>query len=569
MTRAPRPWWLLTLIPALAACVIRAPYQQIVLGTIGIDAIAAVGLAITLRKAGQPSLAQTTFMAIGAYTASLLELNLHWPLIPAGIAGVIAAAASAWIFGAILLNLEGLYFALGTLALNAAAVAIFRNAGVFGNDEGLQGLTALRIPGLTAEQAPTVVAWVLVALGLWFATRLDRARFGRGLRMLRESPKVAHSVGFDPASLKRTAFTLSGAYAGAAGVLLAAQLSVVNPTLFSLSNSIALLAMVITGGEFLLATVGGAIVIVLVHEASRSALQYAPVTLVGGIDLIVNGLVLVLILRFWSRGLSSFAMRRRTARTVTERAGTPAQLAPLSVTPGTPVLAAADIAHRFGGVYAVDGVSLAVAAGEIVAVIGPNGAGKTTLLSILGGYLPIQRGEVDLDHRPIEDLAPFQRARRGIAATFQHMEVVEQMSVRENVLASGTREAAVAPALDAVGLADAADVPVSELSFGQQRMVELARVLARDETPRVLLMDEPASGLSQSERVTLAGVVRAFAAAGTAIVLVEHDVGFVARLADRILVLDHGVPIAEGPPDSLLRQQVVIDAYLGSAPVPA
>jgi ABC-type branched-subunit amino acid transport system ATPase component len=141
--------------------------------------------------------------------------------------------------------------------------------------------------------------------------------------------------------------------------------------------------------------------------------------------------------------------------------------------------------------------------------------------------------------------------------------------VRENVLASGTREAAVALALDAVGLRDAAGVPVSELSFGQQRMVELARVLARDETPRVLLMDEPASGLSQSERVTLAGVVRAFAAAGTAIVLVEHDVAFVARLADRILVLDHGVPIAEGPPDSLLREQVVIDAYLGTPVVPA
>jgi branched-chain amino acid transport system permease protein len=566
---ASRPWWLLTLIPALAACVIRAPYPQIVLGTIGIDAIAAVGLAITLRKAGQPSLAQTTFMAIGAYTASLLELNLHWALIPAGIAGVIAAAASAWIFGAILLNLEGLYFALGTLALNAAAVAIFRNAGVFGNDEGLQGLTALHIPGLTAEQAPTVVAWLLVALGLALATRLDRSRFGRGLRMLRESPKVAHSVGFDPASLKRSAFSLSGAYAGAAGVLLAAQLSVVNPTLFALSNSIALVAMVITGGEYLLATVGGAIVIVLVHEVSRSSLQYAPVTLVGGIDLIVNGLVLVLILRFWSRGLSSFAIRPHSARTVTEGDAAPAHVAPLAGAPSTPVIAAHDIAHRFGGVYAVDGVSVAVAAGEIVAVIGPNGAGKTTLLTILGGYLPIQRGEVDLDGSPIDDLAPFQRARRGIAATFQHMEVVEQMSVRENVLASGTREAAVALALDAVGLRDAAGVPVSELSFGQQRMVELARVLARDETPRVLLMDEPASGLSQSERVTLAGVVRAFAAAGTAIVLVEHDVAFVARLADRILVLDHGVPIAEGPPDSLLREQVVIDAYLGTPVVPA
>jgi len=568
--RRAAPWWLLTLIPAIAACVVRAPYPLVVLGTIGIDAIAAVGLAITLRKAGQPSLAQTTFMAVGAYTASLLELNAHWPLLPAGIAGVAAAALAAWLFGAILLNLEGLYFALGTLALNAAAVAVFRNAGVFGNDEGLQGLAAFHIPGLSSDQAPTVVAWVLVAAGLYLATRLDRARFGRGLRMLRESAKVTQSVGFDPASLKRSAFALSGAYAGVAGVLLTAQLSVVNPSLFSLGNSIALVAMVITGGESLLATVGGAVVIVLVHELSRSSLQYAPVTLVGGIDLIVNGLVLVVILRFWPQGLTSFARRRsRRAEAPVEQRAVAAKPAALPVAQGTPMLVARDIGHRFGGVYAVDGASLGVGAGEILAVIGPNGAGKTTLLTILGGYHPLQRGEVDLAGEPVDDVAPFRRARRGVAATFQHMEVVEQMSVRENVLAAGTREEAVAPALGAVGLLDAADAYVSELSFGQQRMVELARVLARDETPRVLLMDEPASGLSQPERAVLADVVRAFAAAGTAVVLVEHDVAFVARLADRILVLDHGVPIAEGVPQTLLREQVVIDAYLGSAAVPA
>jgi branched-chain amino acid transport system permease protein len=565
-----RPWWLLALLPAIAACIMRAPYHLLVMGTIGIDAIAAVGLAITLRKAGQPSLAQTTFMAIGAYTTSLLELGAHWPLLPAAIAGVAVAAGSAWLIGALLLNLEGLYFALGTLALNAAAVAIFRNAGVFGNDEGLQGLTAIALPGLTQEQAPTVIAWLLVAGGLAFAMQLDRGRFGRGLRMLRESPKVAQSVGFDPAALKRNAFMLSGAYGGVAGVLLTAQLSVVNPSLFLLGNSIALVAMVITGGEALLATVGGAILIVLVHEISRSALQYAPVTLSGGIDLIVNGLVLVVILRFWPRGLTSLASlftRRRPA--VGSAIPTPTRPAPLAVAPGTPVLDARAISHRFGGVFAVDDVSLSVAAGEIVAVIGPNGAGKTTLLTILGGYHDIQHGEVDLNGVPVERLAPFRRARSGIAATFQHMEVVQQMSVSENVLASGTRVEAIAPALAAVGLLEAEHTHVAELSFGQQRMVELARVLARDETPRVLLMDEPASGLSQAERATLTDVVRSFTAAGTAVVLVEHDVGFVARLADRILVLDHGVPIAHGVPATLLREQVVIDAYLGSAPVPA
>ena len=571
--RRGNPWWLLALLPAIAACIIRAPYYLVVMGTIGIDAIAAVGLAITLRKAGQPSLAQTTFMAIGAYTASLLELNAHWPLLAAGIAGVAAAALAAWIIGAILLNLEGLYFALGTLALNAAAVAIFRNTGVFGNDAGLQDLSPLRIPGLSSDQAPTVVAWVLAALGLSIAVRLDRSRFGRGLRMLRESVKVTQSVGFDPASLKRSAFTLSGAYAGVAGVLLTAQLSVVNPSLFSLGNSIALLAMVITGGEALLGTIGGAIVIVVVHELSRSWLQYAPVTLAGGIDLLVNGLVLILILRFWPRGLASLGALIPRRKRVAPAPGSvlPEWPAPLQTRSGAgvPVLRARDVGHRFGGVYAVDGASLAVVPGEIVAVIGPNGAGKTTLLSVIAGYHAIQRGEVDLDGTPIDDLPPFRRARRGVAATFQHMEVVQQMSVWENVLAAARHADRVEGALAAVHLLEMAERPVSDLSFGQQRMVELARVLARDETPRVLLMDEPASGLSQPERAVLAGVIRRFASAGTAVVLVEHDVAFVARIADNILVLDHGVPIAEGPPQTLLREQVVIDAYLGSAAVQA
>ena len=569
--RRANAWWLLALVPAVAACIIRAPYYLVVMGTIGIDAIAAVGLAITLRKAGQPSLAQTTFMAIGAYTASLLELNAHWPLAAAGIAGIAVAALAAWIIGAILLNLEGLYFALGTLALNAAAVAIFRNTGIFGNDAGLQDLSPLRVPGLSSDQAPTVVAWVLAALGLYLAVRLDRSRFGRGLRMLRESAKVTQSVGFDPASLKRSAFTLSGAYAGAAGVLLTAQLSVVNPSLFSLGNSIALLAMVITGGEALLGTIGGAIVIVVVHELSRSWLQYAPVTLAGGIDLVVNGLVLILILRFWPRGLTSIAalFSRRARGGAATATVAPAVLDGVAAQDAKPVLQARDIGHRFGGVYAVDGASLAVEAGQVVAVIGPNGAGKTTLLSVIGGYHPIQRGEVDLGGAPVDDLPPFRRARRGIAATFQHMEVVQQMTVWENVLAAGTHAERVEPALAAVDLLGAAETLVSDLSFGQQRMVELARVLARDETPRVLLMDEPASGLSQPERAVLAGVIRRFAAAGTAVVLVEHDVAFVARIADRILVLDHGVPIAEGEPQTLLREQVVIDAYLGSATVHA
>jgi branched-chain amino acid transport system permease protein len=565
LIRRPSPWWLLILlIPVVTAPFVHGYYQQIVAATVAIDAFAAIGLAITLQKTGQPSLAQTTFMAVGAYTAGLLELNAHWPLLPAAIAGIVLAGVSAWVVGAILLNLEGLYFALGTLALNAAVISILTNSAFFGNASGLQGLTRLHLGALVPEQTMTIVGWLAVLIGLVVAQRIDRSRLGRGMRMLRESLKVTQSVGFDPASLKRTAFAISGAYAGAAGVLMTMLFGIVNPGLFAIGTSISLVTMVIAGGEALAGTVAGAVVIVLVHEGTRSALQYAPVTLIGGIDLIVNGLVLIAILRLWPGGLTALAESIAPKRERTFAVPPARELAPIEASDG-PIVAARGIRHHFGGVYAVDDVGLQVSPGKIVAVIGPNGAGKTTLLSILAGFLELQEGEIAIDGISIADLPAYARARRGIATTFQHIEVVQRMSVAENVLATGTREDAVLRSLAAVELIDVADREVSALSFGQQRMVELARVLARDETPRVLLMDEPASGLSQVERQTLENVIRRFARAGTAVVLVEHDVGFVARIADHILCLNYGVELAEGPPEELLRLPVVIEAYVGKA----
>jgi branched-chain amino acid transport system permease protein len=339
---------------------------------------------------------------------------------------------------------------------------------------------------------------------------------------------------------------------------------IVNPGLFAIGTSISLVTMVIAGGEALAGTVAGAVVIVLVHEGTRSALQYAPVTLIGGIDLIVNGLVLIVILRLWPGGLTALAESIAPKRERTFAVPPARELAPIEVSDG-PIVAARGIRHHFGGVYAVDDVGLQVSPGEIVAVIGPNGAGKTTLLSILAGFLELQEGEIAIDRISIADLPAYARARRGIATTFQHIEVVQRMSVAENVLAAGTREDAVLRSLAVVELIDVADREVSALSFGQQRMVELARVLACDETPRVLLMDEPASGLSQLERQTLENVIRRFARAGTAVVLVEHDVGFVGRIADRILCLNYGVELAEGPPEELLRLPVVVEAYVGKA----
>ena len=567
-------WAALLLLPAVAAPFVHAQYMAVVLATIAIDGIAAIGLAITLEKAGQPSLAQATFMAIGAYTTGMLEINAHVPLLPAAIAGVVVAGVAAYLIGAVLLELEGLYFALGTLALVTAVVAILSNALWFGGAVGLQSLTRLTFGGLTTESSVMLFAWLLLFAGLVLGQVIDHSKLGRGMRMLRESGKVARSVGMDPAAIKRLAFTISGAYAGAAGGLMTMLFGIVNPQLFSLAASIAIVSMVVVGGEALWGTVIGAIVMVGFGEITRFELQFAPVSLIGGINLVLNGAILIVIMRLWPGGVSALAGLFRRGRALAPAGagdGLPLPLVAMGhlAVPPSPAngfaLRATGISHRFGGVTALTDVALTVRSGEILAVIGPNGAGKTTLLSILGGFHELQRGMVELGERSIGRLAAHERARLGIAATFQHMEVVQRMSVEENVLASGHRRDVVRSAIEAVGLGENAQDPVSALSFGQQRMVELARAIARPGLPRVLLMDEPASGLSARERLLLADVIKYFARSGTAVILVEHDVGFVARLADQILVLDHGVPIAEGPPEPILRAPNVVEAYIGRA----
>ncbi|MDB5042802.1 MAG: transporter related protein [Candidatus Eremiobacteraeota bacterium] len=565
-------WAALLLVPVIAAPFVHSQYLAVVLATIAIDCIAALGLAITLEKAGQPSLAQATFMAIGAYTTGLLELGAHWNMIPAVIAGVVVAGAAAYVIGAILLGLEGLYFALGTLSLVTAVVAILANAPWFGGAVGLDSLQRLQLGGMTTESSVMLVAWLLLLVGLVVGQVVDHGILGRGMRMLRESGKVTRSVGMDPAAIKRVAFAMSGAYAGLAGGLLTMLFGIVNPQLFSLATSIAIVAMVVVGGEALWGTVVGAVIMVGFGEITRYELQFAPVSMIGGINLILNGAILVVIMRVWPGGVSAISTLRRRGRVrVSDAAIAPLPLVGMghaaTETPSDErfALRATGIGHRFGGVTALTDVALTVRSGEVLAVIGPNGAGKTTLLSILGGFHELQRGMVELGDRSVGRLPAHERARLGIAATFQHMEVVQRMSVEENVLAAGRRRDVVRSAIEAVGLAEHPHDPVSTLSFGQQRMVELARAIARPSLPRVLLMDEPASGLSARERTLLGDVIKYFARSGTAVILVEHDVGFVARLADRILVLDHGVAIAEGPPEPILRAPNVVDAYIGKA----
>ncbi|HEX5945186.1 MAG TPA: ABC transporter ATP-binding protein [Acidimicrobiales bacterium] len=235
----------------------------------------------------------------------------------------------------------------------------------------------------------------------------------------------------------------------------------------------------------------------------------------------------------------------------------------------SPVLEVRNVTVRFGGHLALDDVSLSAAPGEVTGLIGPNGAGKTTLFNVVTGLLGPQRGSVRLDGEDVTGLPPYRRARRGLARTFQRLELFGLLTVGENVeLAASVRRRrpgrSAADALELVGLSAEADVRADELPTGKARLVELARALATG--PQVLLLDEPASGQDDAETEAFRDVLLAVAGEGIAVVLVEHDVQLVMRTCTRIHVLDFGSVLASGTPDEIQADRAVLDAYLGAAP---
>ena len=571
----------------VCAALARAPgipvFWVTLLDTIGMSSIVAIGLVVLTGIGGMTSFGQASFLGFGAYATAILTAGHGWSPWLALPVSLAAAGVAASLIGAVTLRLSGHYLALGTLAWSVSLYYVFANLDFFGRNDGIPGIPPLSVAGfrLIDPRDYFIVVAIAVILAVAATRNLLDSRAGRAIRALRGGATAAASFGVDTPRTRMLAFVHAAVLAGLAGWLYAHFQRSVNPTPFGLNASIDYLLMTVLGGA---AHVWGALLGAALFTIVNDQLQDLLPRLIGAqgsFETIVFGILLVAVLQAAPEGLWPHLARIRPRRHGVRAAAAPlpARAMPLA---GTPVLEVAGLRKLFGGLVAVNGIGFAVAAGEIVGLIGPNGAGKSTTFNLLTGVSRPSAGEVRFRGRSLAGLPPRAIARLGVARTFQHVKLVASMSVIENVAIGAHLRgragalsamlrldraeerglfAEAARQLDRVGLLAEADRPATSLALGQQRIVEIARALCLD--PVLLLLDEPAAGLRHNEKAELATLLRRLRAQGMTILLVEHDMDFVMDVAERLVVMDFGTKLAEGPAGQVRRDPAVIEAYLG------
>ncbi len=592
---------MLLLLAFLVAFPLLAPGSLVGVGVYAmIYALAALGLSLLMGLAGQVSLGQAGFFAIGAYTQAVLvtDYEVNAPL--ASVVAVAVTMTAALLVGLPLLRLRGHYLALATLGFGIIVSVLATESDFLGATSGIFGIEKPDVNGRTYDSATEYFLLLVpvVVLALLLARNIVESRIGRALGAVNDSEVAAESLGVDTFRLRVQVFVLSAAYASVAGTAFAHWIAVVNPNAANFPLSVKFLLMAVLGGVgSVYGAVVGAFAVEGLDDGLRRLIPELVPGAVGEVQLIGFGIALTLIMIFLPGGLhQAFQLVVRRVRGGSSGGRGPEPEAPARQvddgpllarggrpSPGTPLLVVEGLTKRFGGVVAVDALDLTVHAGEVVALIGPNGAGKTTAFNMISGAVVPTSGTVTMAGRRVEGRKPHVIAQAGATRTFQNLQIFASSTVLGNVMvgrhlrsrAGLLRGALVLPArseeralersarelVELLGLGPDADRLAADLPFGRQRLVEIARALALE--PDLLLLDEPMAGLSGAERSELALLLRRLRAGGMAIVLVEHDVEAVLALADRVAVLDDGVRIALGTPAEVRRDPAVISAYLG------
>ncbi|MFT3820158.1 MAG: branched-chain amino acid ABC transporter ATP-binding protein/permease [Rubrivivax sp.] len=588
-------WITLACVLALAAAPwVLGSFAVSLLNDIGIASLVALGLVLLTGIGGATSFGQAAFVGIGAYaTAWLTTAQGASPWL--GLLFALAlCGASALLIGALTLRLGGHYLPLSTIAWGLAIAILFGNIDGLGRHTGLSGVPALQLGPwpLVDARAIYYLIWTLVGLALLFGRNLLQSRPGRAVRGLRGGGTLLASVGADAFRVRMALFVLAALLAGLAGWLYAHANRFVSPSPFDVRASIEYLLMAVAGGlGQLVGAVAGAALVLLMKNALQDLLPLLT-TRGGQVEGIAFALLFILLLHQARGGLMGFVERWWQTRRKPDAAAAPVEDAPplpkrSLPAAGQPVLRVQGAVKRFGGLAAVDDVSFEVAAGEIVGLIGPNGAGKSTMFNLLTGTLPMTRGKVEFLGHDVSGWPQQRIARLGMARTFQHVKLRPRMSLLDNVamgaharIGGGMAHGMVAAGLRLdraqeaqilgearrqlarIGLAGREHELAGSLPLGTQRILEIARALAAD--PVLLVLDEPAAGLRLPEKQALAELLRRLRAEGVTILIVEHDMDFVMKLVDRLVVMTFGCKLTEGAPAAVRADPQVQAAYLGA-----
>ncbi len=550
----------------------------------GIFTILALSLNLLLGYTGQLSLGHAAFFGIGAYTSALLALRLEWPFWLGLPSAAATAGLAGWAIGRLALKVRGAYFVLVTISFAGVISLVSVNWMELTNGPlGLPGVPAPELPGLSFRTKSAYYYLVLAAAAgaYLLCHRLVHSRLGRAFLALRENEPLAESVGVDPTRTLVLAAVVSAAMAGVAGSLYAHYVRFVSPEVFLFSYTVTMVIMVVAGGQGTLAgPVVGALLFTALPEVLREAMSWQW-------QMLAYGVLLVLLVFFLPRGIvSSFGGGLGgPLRDPPQEGGLRRQSRRSEGDASVAALVVVDLSVEFGGVVALSGVSFTVQPGTITSLIGPNGAGKTTAFNAITGYLRPRRGRVTFGDAGVMGRRPCDIARRGVVRTFQKTSVFPTLSVLDNVLIglhlrgraglasilAGARavraeETLLRDEAEAViafvGLEPRRGAAAGSLPYGEQRLVELAVALAAQ--PRVLLLDEPAAGMTGSEKGRLVALIRRVREQGVTVFVVEHDMRLVMGVSDTVIVLNHGRVIAEGPPAAIQAHPEVIRAYLGS-----
>ncbi|MGJ7507904.1 branched-chain amino acid ABC transporter ATP-binding protein/permease [Variovorax sp. GT1P44] len=586
-----RKLWIGLVVLALAiAPALAGNFTVSLLNDIGIGALVALGLVLLTGIGGATSFGQAAFVGIAAYATAWLTttqglspwLGLLFALLLTGV--------SALAIGMLTLRLGGHFLPLSTIAWGLSIAMLFGNVDALGRHTGLSNIPALTIGGwsLADPRAIYYLIWVLVGLAFLFSRNLLESRPGRAIRSLRGGATLLASVGEDAYRVRLSLFVTAALFAGLAGWLYAHMNRFVSPSPFDVRASIEYLLMAVAGGlgQLAGALVGSALVLILkngLQDVLPMLTQRA-----GQLEAVAFATIFILLLHFARGGLMGFVRRwtrGRFAAPPSREPSTPVEQLPHRTLPdrGSPILSVTGAVKRFGGLVAVNDVSFDVKAGEIIGLIGPNGAGKSTMFNLLTCTLPMTAGQVRFLGQDIAGLPQRKVARLGLARTFQHVKLRPHMSLLDNValgahsrtttgvLKAGlrldrTEERQILQEaqrqLDRIGLGDRAHELAGSLPLGTQRILEIARALAAD--PVLLVLDEPAAGLRRKEKMALGDLLRKLREEGVTILIVEHDMDFVMKLVDRLVVMNFGSKLVEGVPSAVRADERVQAAYLGS-----